>query len=218
MKKLAAQFVFVVSIFQFGLPFGIAEEVPPDTICDIDRNKFPALSREINRNTCIVEGESVFDKWVHGLAFMWVDAPSERVFEVITDYKNWKRRVCNVDTVRIKPPLDQENYKVVEWKVLNDAGSTRYTNEYFLSPNSEPKTVTFNYIGPGQIDDMEGEWAVFQNDPDTNQVLVRYTIKLNPTIIFTEDVRRFVHKNLECLLTDLRTWGELRVPIIFGSE
>lgn len=206
MSRLAILFIGIICSFLFVSQLGHASEVPTDTICGVDRSQFPAVGREVQRETCIVDGDTAFDPWVNGIAFMWVNTTSERFFQVMTDYKNWKRRICNVERVSII--TQQPDYRVVEWKILNDTGTTRYTNEYLLFPDTEPKRVTFKYIGPGQIDGMEGEWALFSNQPDTDQLLIRYTVKLNPSTIFTEEARRFVHRNLECLLSDLRTWAE----------
>lgn len=212
MERLFLVLIALFTVVLLAVPVINANSIEQSTICNIDRDEFPDKGEGITRHTCIVDGSTVFDQWVHGLAFAWVNASSERVFQVLTDYKNWRRNICHVERVRITQA--EPNYRIVEWKVKNNSGSTtRYTNEYFLSPESEPKTVTFNYIGPGEIDDMEGEWVIFSSPALVNQVLIRYTLKLNPKIIFMDAVRNFVHENLECLLTDIRNWAETNSTI-----
>ncbi|OGQ33655.1 MAG: hypothetical protein A3F16_06395 [Deltaproteobacteria bacterium RIFCSPHIGHO2_12_FULL_43_9] len=206
MKRLFLFLILLCGITVLGLPLSEARAQTPDTICGVNVSEFPPAGKDITRYTCIVDGDSVFDKWVYGLAFAWVNAPSGRVFEVLTDYKNCRRNICNVERVRVV--TERENYRVVEWKVLNDSGSTRYTNEYFLYPDAEPKGVIFNYIGPGEVDDMEGEWSVFADRSFSGRTLLRYIVKLNPETVFTDAAKDFVHRNLECLLSGLRNWAE----------
>lgn len=213
LKRISRFCVLLIILAIAGLGVSEASLQTDETICGINTSEFPITGKEITRYTCIVDGDSAFDKWVHGLAFAWVNASSERAFQVLTDYKNWKRNICNVDRVSVL--VTRENYRKVEWRILNDSGSTRYTNEYFLYPDSEPKMVEFEYVGPGEVDDMKGEWSIYSSQSTPGQVLLRYIVKLNPETVFTDVAKNFVHRNLECLLTDLRTWAEKdSVPVI----
>ncbi|HLB59560.1 MAG TPA: hypothetical protein VJL87_05710 [Bdellovibrionota bacterium] len=196
--------LFLCALSSLGFADGI---FGPEQVCGVDVNKFPQKGEDPWKTTCIVKNpKNPFDPWVDGLAFIWVNATGDRVFQVLTDYRSWPKKICNVQRTRFikNDPLT----KTVEWKVSSTLGSIMYTNEYHLSPITEPKVVDFEYVGPGDLDDMVGQWAIFSFDDLSSPVLLRYIIKLNPKSAFLDLTKDYMDQNIQCLLSGIKTWAE----------
>ena len=112
-----------------------------------------------------------------GIAIMDVNAPADRIWKTILDYKAYPEWIDKLDQTKIYGGNIEDGYLVTfELSVLGMDVIYYIDHDYF--PDKGYLTWTLDYSRESDVDDSTGYWLVYPSPDSPGQTRVEYTVDL----------------------------------------